>query len=172
LTALTVEQRELASRYANLAFKAARRWQVRYPLLGEELHDAAMNALLEAARKYDASFGVKFTTYLFERIRLRSCDALRSSIARLKKQGVPVHYEDSHSPSGKDSARDWLCEELLALMTPQQGIIAWYYFVDGLTCPEIAPEVGLSRNRVHCILNEALSELRGHRSVKAIDPRG
>jgi DNA-directed RNA polymerase specialized sigma subunit len=60
---LNEQQRDLAAKHMPLAMALARKFSKHWDWLYDEMESVAMLALVEAAKSYDSSFDVRFSTY-------------------------------------------------------------------------------------------------------------
>jgi RNA polymerase primary sigma factor len=136
--------------------------------------------MMKAAQKYDASRGKPFVTFAAPYIR----EAIEKAIGKLDNdidlrstdESLPIgsrnNYtllnvlEDKGSPRADASAELTLSDEMVAgvsrLDERQQAVISRYYGIDceRQTMAEIGEALGLKRERVRQIRNQALRKLK------------
>lgn len=148
-------------------------------MLGDrrEAEDMVHDVFLEAWRSadtYDADRGV-VAAWLVLRMRSRTLDRLRSaSRTRTVFTETPVEPEraDDAMPAHVVAAeRGKIQQALSALPAEQRRVLELGYF-GGLSSSEIAAEVGISIGTVKSRTAAALSKLRAHFQVPALEAAG
>lgn len=146
----------------------------------DDLVSEGVIGMMKAAEKYDASRGKPFVTFAAPYIR----EAIERAIGKLDTdidlrstdESLPVgsrnNYtllnvlEDKGSPRADASAELTLSDEMMAgisrLDERQQAVISRYYGIDceRQTMAEIGEVLGLKRERVRQIRNQALRKLK------------
>lgn len=82
LAALDPERGELAARHVGLAFRVARPFTRAWPRHADDLEGEALLCLCAAARDFDPSRGVKFSTFAYMKIRY----GLMKAVNRLQRE--------------------------------------------------------------------------------------
>ncbi len=153
------------------------------PQTEEELFSAATLALVNAVRDFDPERGVKFTTFLFSRVKsalLSYFDKLQNvrEETTLLGTGVGDVEDDAHdaesSPKmvspGKsplselfsDEEREVIGEALSILSPRDRMIIEWRFGLgdqEVYSAEEIAEKLGLTPQAIHLILHRSLEKL-------------
>ncbi len=146
----------------------------------DDLVSEGVIGMMKAAQKYDASRGKPFVTFAAPYIR----EAIEKAIGKLDNdidlrstdESLPIgsrnNYtllnvlEDKGSPRADASAELTLSDEMVAgvsrLDERQQAVISRYYGIDceRQTMAEIGEALGLKRERVRQIRNQALRKLK------------
>lgn len=146
----------------------------------DDLVSEGVIGMMKAAEKYDASRGKPFVTFAAPYIR----EAIEKAIGKLDNdidlrstdESLPIgsrnNYtllnvlEDKGSPRADASAELTLSDEMMAGMNRlderQQAVISRYYGIDRerQTMAEIGEALGLKRERVRQIRNQALRKLK------------
>ncbi len=179
---MTPEQQKLAAQWVDMAYGHARSWAKTRPHLKSDFISAAMFALVEAARNYDASLNRTFYTYLRWHLRHARKEVIRNSIpkgyritgclrvrrdeinkSRPKMLGLDGHQEHTLGfSSGSVEDHDmveWVKHHLAKISVNHVNVIMQIYWY-GRNAQEVAGEMGCSRTDVINIQNEALNALR------------
>lgn len=191
---LTAEQSDLAAAYAGFARHVARKlapratggvetpsggWGV--TALADELESAAGLGLVDAARSYDPSRGVKFATFARMRIHGAIRDACRSEGKRRPRAGFDG-IEESEAFAMADPglsaleddedrrASDARFERLLEVLTPRERIVMRAYYGQGRRTREIAEALEMSQSRASAVHMEALGKIRDRLAVHTPTP--
>jgi RNA polymerase sigma factor (sigma-70 family) len=128
--------------------------------LREECHGAAWIALLECARRFDPTRGVKFITFATWRVK----GAVADVIKRDRKQ---EHYkrtavaERLHSSSTDEDLRVAEARRFLLSLNPEDRQLLVDYYLNGKTQEELDAELSKSWNSRR--FNRALEHARGVR---------
>lgn len=164
---LTDEQRELAGRYAKMAFRLGNVAARHRPFIAEQVRDAAIDGLMEAVRLYDATRDVKFSTFAIGRINWRIQDAVEKGARALRIGKVAVPIDDYDVPVSVKQ-ENWFCEEVFAGLRPRDRVMMTCLFVLGMTQDETGEKIGVSNSRISMMLPEILADLRGRSAMKAL----
>lgn len=146
----------------------------------DDLITIARIGLIQAAKTYSPEKGQKFSSYaapcMINGLR-QAIAAARSEKRTLFKtvsidetlhngglifEGISPHdvipCEDESIENIAE--RRWQTDELLRVLSDREREIVSAYYKAGLTQKEIATETGISRQRVHAILERALTKMR------------
>lgn len=164
----------------------------------EDLCQQAFFALLDAISVFDPDKEFQFTAYLslhlkkqFQKLLgLRSSkrrdDVLNNAVNSLDDPlsednpditlGDTILDKDSQLPYAE--VLDGICQdqlsaamqECLTYLSPNQRHVIVGYYYRGLTYPQIAAELNLTKSRVHQISTEAISRLQKTKSLKMLSP--
>ena len=157
---LTPEQQEIAAAHwdsaVRLAFGILGQWQVRFPR--EDVLSIAGVSLCEAAVRFNPSFGVKFTTFLFSYLRGNLIRELKQELRARdglgREEDAAEFNRNVNEPEDKVTAPDALldqqrlyrklAEAIQTLNTQDRAIIERFYY-DGATVVDLAKDLGYSR---------------------------
>lgn len=192
---LDESKRELAARYMPLALSIARKFSYGWNWLQDELESAALVALVEAARNFDESRNVKFSTFLRKRV----TGALKDARQRMCQNFEKVDYlrmgEDGNdcwgttksvsnlSPDELSDLEDkyadivgsgefgplWEVREFLEdrfrRLPPRNRDLMQAIYIDHRSMDEIADGCGCTRSRLVVVHRESIDMLLGKRSA-------
>jgi len=183
---LTPEQRALVVQYLPMARSFVRPYKLRWRTEAEDLDQAAMLGLVEAAVLFDPVRGVKFSTYM----RLRVCGAVQDAIRKLRPKGWRSRPgvampRTTTMDSNSENYGKVLCvsvieppdagliaesdahafEAILRKVPTRQARILRAKYRDGQSQAEIGEQVGVSQTRVSFLLADAIDLLREDRSL-------
>jgi RNA polymerase sigma factor (sigma-70 family) len=182
---------ELAEKNIGLAFKFANsRWFYVHKRTHVELEDfqqMMLTALMRASRAFDASRGAKFSTYAFGamdyelRRHIKFETFTKRRVNRITYQFavgaegediVTERIEDPTAPASDAVDLRELLESVLWKLSDQQRAIIHARFFEERILKDVAEEMGLSKERVRQIQNQALTkcrELLSKRSHRYLD---
>jgi RNA polymerase sigma factor (sigma-70 family) len=182
---LTPEQQALVERNIGLAYKLANQYRRELgPADYDDLCSSCLMALTFAARRFDASRDVKFSTYATHVIFTKGVsDFFQREFSRrhsARRRGVRSHSSDlSGRDSGllstipqRDGALEWTeqeWEDLLSVLSPERRRLIVWVFRHGLGVVEIAGRFGKNPRVVQALLKEALAELRTQFAVASVE---
>lgn len=169
---LTDAQQALAIKYLPMARGLARPFKDQFPDVWDEFESAACIALVEAARVFEPSREVKFTTFARQRIWGNLRDVRRQRILRSKVECVVADGATSilslitevpgeGPPIGAELEASEAIEAWLRKLPRQHADICRMIYLDDMTRAEIAEVVGFSASRITYIHLEALAMLGG-----------
>jgi DNA-directed RNA polymerase specialized sigma24 family protein len=161
-TPLTSEQSDLVLKYYPFALKLARSQAVGRPWLLEDFRDAALDALVVAARSFDPEFLPYFghlarKSIHFALIKRHNKHARRVRLARF----FPLDWRDDRGAfdpvPDEPEAFDSLVEGLPAIHREFMKL----HYRDGLPLHVAARRIGFGRRKATLVHREALDSLRG-----------
>ena len=141
-----------------------------------ELVSEGSMVLLRAAEKFDCGRGFRFSTYACQSI-LRSFSRLAKKSYRYRSlfsvQWDPALEKDDHLDSKRNETRDlWvseirtvMCDNLAGLSGVERSVVEMRFSMtpghaDALTLKQVGKKLGLSKERIRQIQNNALAKLR------------
>lgn len=167
---LSKEQQELAAAFLPLARCIAKPYKLNFPRYHEEFESAAMLALTEAARNYDAGRNTKFATYARFRIRGRCKDVLKNlhwddhipNIGHLKHPDTVTQWPNNYTESPTDpfDCIDTVDCILTKYFHGDEREIFKLYFMYGKTSGEIAKHFNLCQSEITRRMKSGMDHLR------------
>lgn len=176
---------DLFDRHQDVARSIARQWVQRRPRLWglkEEIDQAALCGLWDAAQRYDATRGRTFNTFASIRCKGAIKDYLRTLWGREDKLCLQKHFENDHvsldaymrarqsphirvyePPAPVQPDRLLLADQvrwLLRSLSERDAQIVAGYYMDGLRMSEVAARAGISESRVSQVLPGLLQRLK------------
>jgi RNA polymerase sigma factor (sigma-70 family) len=178
---LTEDQRQLAARYIPFARSIALRSASNWPAKADDIHSAALLALVTSARDYDPSRGIEFTTFARHRIRGEVVNAIYRDSAGLggtsamlnRKLPVPRCYSRSSLPRGRflaagrvprpgrDACERDAAEAILRKLPSRHRVPLGLMAFDGLNQAEAAAAMGCSQSEVSRLVRQSRTFLEG-----------
>lgn len=160
--ALTDEQRDLAGRYFPYAMSLARGFWRRWESAKDDFCSAASLGLIEAARDFDPSLGVKFATYARRRIVGRCLDCAQALAKERRRPMVELCEAIACRPDKPTVESDELLHALLGLLPPRsrQRRVMTARYAHGMKGVEIARKMRRSPGRIGDCHTLALNQLR------------
>lgn len=170
---MTTAQQQLVLDYVSLADKLAGKRKRTLPKFVdiEELRSAAYMGLVEAAGRYDAAFGVLFSTFAYRRIMGAMQDHLRAQ--GFVKEGERSPFLSLDSPIGEDgvSLKDTVearsesnvgeaFEAVTVKLDPQAKAVLWDYFIDEHSMKEVGEKFGVSESRISQLVKSYKDRIR------------
>ncbi len=173
---LTAEQQKLAADYLPMARCLARSFKATWPSLRDEFDSAAALALVEAARSFDPTRGLRFATFA----RYRIWGALRSA----RRNDVPLGFRKDpgqapyvfpmtqrseeigrvlvsrpEQPVGRNLEDHEQMERWLRTLPRQQAVACRHLYLNAATYSEIAQALACTKSRVAHMHRQAMSRL-------------
>lgn len=155
----------LVRMYRPLMIRLARRWAVCG--FDDALQEAHV-ALLEAVRRYDASYGVYFGAYVRRRIRARLRTWGRREM-RWPERHVAASADETDE-GDRQPVETWADERpshsrlwweaWMQGLSPRERFVIERQFIDGYGLWEIAEQEAVSRHTVHTWKKRAMKKLR------------
>jgi RNA polymerase sigma factor (sigma-70 family) len=193
---LTIRQRHLVHKTLPLAHKFGCAVARRCGLGRDEATSDVVLQLMQAARRFDPSRGVKFLTYAFGCLKThfsgsdggRAASSTRrrellygdSAARRAKSRGASAAFDGfgdgfvepraPRSPAQDGTAMDleWYAAKLRAWLTPTEYEVVYRKLALQQTLQEIAPMVKKTRSRVQQIYARAVAKLRAMPESEAV----
>jgi RNA polymerase sporulation-specific sigma factor len=143
-TRLTDAQRDLAEAYLSLAHHLANRFAWSCPRMWADYRGVACLALVEAARSFDPSRGLRFATFARFRIRTRLYAAMPDSDA------LPLDFDvvDDAPPVALDCEAADDLEALIRPLPPRCRDVLRARFLGDMSRLEVAALLGISESGV------------------------
>jgi RNA polymerase sigma factor (sigma-70 family) len=165
LPPLVERERSLVAKNLGLARFMANRWSHAMPHLFDEVHDAALDGLIMAARDWVPEQGPEFSTmacvYMRNEIRsaykFRSREARNPTGSRLNLDDERIESESSIEP--RTPGEDGFAELIEGLNDRERKVLTWIY-LEGLRGAELAKIQGVSRSCIYQIKDRAIAKLR------------
>lgn len=177
--ALSPERQKLAVRYIPLARRLARPWKRLWPQHWEDFDSGALFALVQAARCFDPSRNVKFSTFARHRIVF----ALRDVHHSILERRAPLDQDNNLSPEllydpdtrenaglifgiepeppvGWELENSDALDRLLRKLPPKHAAACRQIYLLGKSQLEAARAIGLSQSRL-CAMHRAALEMLG-----------
>lgn len=178
---LSVFRQDLAARYMPMARSLARPRKRSWPGSADDFDSAAMLALVEAAEAYDATRGVKFSTFARHRILGALRDAQRrltlkgwkleggqkmrprlvSLVSTAEQHGRLVSSHLSDPPVGTELEATDEVERWLKKLPKRHAEVCREIYLNGCSQSEAARRVGCSQSRLSYVHREAIAMLNG-----------
>lgn len=184
---LTEERKTLAADNFRLAKFLARPFKRSWPEIMDEIDSAAVMGLMDAARLFDPSRGIKFATYARIRIIGSIQDAERKMVLHGYRRGLDPHgvpkfqslkYDSENSGrivgrKPEAPAEMWVeeadsVEHGLRKLDDKRKAVYMMSIVDGMDGVQIGKSIGLTKSRVSYLRKDALQILQG---IKDLDGR-
>lgn len=156
---LTDAQRDLAAKHWGWAISCSKSWIRDYPWIEEEIHTASLIGLIDAARTFDESRKLKFSTLLAVCVNYRCSHALKASRCQFR-QTIRTEYRDFYDEFvDLTSEEPFEGETVRALLDsvpfPESEMLRRHLM--GESMREIGVRFGVSRDvarqRIHATLN-------------------
>lgn len=146
----------------------------------QDLIAEALLAVVQSHARFKASSGVKFSTYVFPRIRGAAQDRIRKELTYTRFfEPTDVHaLAESHGADGIESDISdrmtflRVVELLEKRLHPTLSLVLVRSFLEEHKDREIAEELGVSRQRVEELRLEALKEMRRYLGLPEQDAPG
>lgn len=169
-----IARNQLIEEHATLAVRIARSVASGLPLhMRDELPGVAQAALIDAAEKYDAGYGVPFAYYMQQRVRGACIDSIRRRhYANANAAGYDQETSEARQDS-EDSVEQQLIDSegraetkakavaAIGRLPGRLAVLVWLHYIEGQTLEAIAPKFGVVSSRVSQLHREALGALRG-----------
>lgn len=170
---------ELLSRYDWMIRWIARRAMGQYAN-ADDMDDCVAEVQLQffrAAQRFDASRGIKFSTYVYRlaniyaqkwkaNVRARGMRlpaTLRGTTVKMRSL-MPTDDRDEYTLATKGpEIRDDLTSlwsQLRSILTDRQIAILRHYFVDGKNCRKIGKRYGCTRDNISLVIRTALARIK------------
>lgn len=166
---LTLDQRELFARYEPFASNQTRLLGNRFPQFANDLHDAVIDAMIEAVSSYQENQGFSFFTHAMQIIRWRTCDVIRRNVAKSRKVGLSRPIQENMvfamNPGFKSIDQADAVEFCLSMVDSRSREILRLHHMDDLRLEEVADRIGFSRSRVSQLINRDRAYLSNLTSV-------
>lgn len=153
-TPLNIEQQNLAASFLPKALQQARTLIRRVPGLRDDLESAAALGCIDAARRYKKNGKFSFEAFAHYRVLDRVHQAVGSDCRRNRL--IPRHpdFFDSDAEVASSYGQPDLesretVDFILKLARPRERIILRLIVLDGLTQPETAEKLGMSKQTVY-----------------------
>jgi RNA polymerase sigma factor for flagellar operon FliA len=141
----------------------------------DDLVGVGVLGLIKAIEKFDASRGVKFTTYCIMRVRgsmldwLRTLDHLsRHARQRCNREGVQAVTVNSLGSMDFEDERQRIFAKSeiveLGLHSREREVVNLYYF-EGMTMEQIGRKLGVSQSRISQIHKKLVRRLRTEKTL-------
>lgn len=176
---------DLFDRHQNVAHNIANHWVKRRPRLWElkeEIDQAALCGLWDAAQRYDATRGRTFNTFASHRCKGAILDYLRTLWGRagwltqtqfehecvsldayMQGSRRTPHLRTHEPPAPVQPDRLLLADQvrwLLQALNERDAQIVAGYYMDGLKMSEVAARAGISESRISQILPDLVQRLK------------
>ncbi|WP_152053678.1 sigma-70 family RNA polymerase sigma factor [Tautonia marina] len=169
---LTEDQQRLAVKYLPMARSLARPFKDQFPDIWEEFESAACLALVEAARAFEPSRAVKFSTFARQRISGGLRDVRRERILRSRNEcqladgaesgySMIAEFPGQGEPIGAEMEAVEAVETWLKKLPRQHAETCRMIYLEEKTHAEVAERLGFSPSRITYIHLEALAILGG-----------
>ena len=174
---LMAEYYQWAKQYADTEIK--RRSEKKDKIPAWVIEDAAVNALIYAAVRWDSTVGVSFKTYyhrgfytaVWNSVKeyCQNRDAFVSEnvtvVGGEKRYGSDTIYLKDTEPFSQESFEDALCdkidvEKLLSKLTPLQSESVCRFYLCGERQSDIARDMGVSRQNINQALRNGTAAMR------------
>jgi RNA polymerase sigma factor (sigma-70 family) len=176
---LTKDQQNLAARYVPLAHKLAKPMKKNWPREHHDFESAALMALVEAARSFDESRNVKFSTF----VRIRIWGALRDVQRKLIVQGYQHDPETAPliqplSPDaeergmilntqpdprvGREIEAEEVVEFWLRKLPSKHAAVCREIYLNDRSLAQAADKIGCSKSYLCTLHKESLAILEEH----------
>ncbi len=168
---LTADQQDLAARYLPLARSLSQPFWRAWPSSYEEFDSAACLGLVEAARTFDPTRGVKFGTFVRHRILGSLRDVQRGLMApRPRRRGKDTPAANPPPDVGAELEASDEVVSLLRQLPRRHAAACRGIYLEAKTQNEVARDLGCSQSRLSVIHRESLAMLNGSWSdrVRAI----
>jgi RNA polymerase sigma factor (sigma-70 family) len=158
---LNAEQQRLAADYIPMARAMSKPYKIAYPRFNEEFESSALLALVDAARSYDETRGIKFATFSRFRISGALKDTLRV-VSRWEQNSEEVVESvlDKVGPP-PDGGLEWIIRRL----PENHRRVCFLHYKEGKTQQEIAVLMGYSQSRVSALHRESLEMFQAEKSM-------
>jgi RNA polymerase sporulation-specific sigma factor len=170
---LTTKQRELAANNIKFAYHQAHYWVQRLPQYDwDEIFSLCQLGLVKAARSFDESRGLKFTTLCTESIKNEVLRMLRTQRTK-KRKGTPLYLyemlpgseeimyvdtlsvEDTYTLENKSYLK-----ELFGVLTDTERDVLKMYYYDEIKQEDIANVYGFSQTHISRIIQRSIDKMR------------
>lgn len=181
---LTPEQHAMACENYRLAYKAMRLWLRYYPTLSEdEVLSGCFLALFVAASDWEPGRAAFSTWHMSKCRSVLSHDAAKARIVRTPQRGprlsaVPgydldtiAEPDDTENTVEAAEERCRVSEALSAAigsLGPRYALVLRRTFLEGATLAEVGREIGVCKERVRQLKEEALRKLRKAHKLRAL----
>jgi RNA polymerase sigma factor (sigma-70 family) len=168
----TMTTEEALKQFEPAAYKYAHQWH-RYISVAEEfeLEDLAQIArmyIIHAVNDYDPTAGMKFSTYVIQRIRWGLNTALRSIMPRQKRYGRCYSIDAMTEDHGDKwhpfywAEQEETFEDLIKPLNSTYQRVLTLRFMEGLTLEQIGTQEGKSHEWARITIQKATEQLQEH----------
>ncbi len=164
-----MKQIEALNQFESAVYKYARQW-ITYPSIAQEyeLEDLAQIGrmyVLRAVEEFDPEAGMKFSTYVIQRIRWGLNTSLRSSMPKAKRE--TKHFSiDAMNEDKRDrwhpytDGRSDTFEDMVSGLSPQYRQILTLRFIQEATLKEIGQVFGYTHEWARLTIEKAINKLK------------
>jgi RNA polymerase sporulation-specific sigma factor len=170
---LTPKQRGLAASNIKFAYHQAHFWKQRLPQYDwDEVFSACQFGLVKAARSFDDTRGLKFTTLCTESIKNEVLRMLRAQRTK-KRKGTPLYLYEIMPGSDEITYLDTLStedtyplenssylKELFGVLTDTEQEVVRMYFYNEIKQEDIANVYGFSQTHISRIIQRSIDKMR------------